>query len=62
MTRYACPFCFRTKPRGYEPSVWSCCGEIGHAIVFAECPSCGAEDLTGSDKCLVCGHQELEPA
>ena len=29
---YECPYCYKTMPSGYEPAMWSCCGEIGHAV------------------------------
>lgn len=30
--KYICPYCGEEKPSGYEPSEWSHCGEVGHAI------------------------------
>ena len=56
MIRYACPFCYKSMPSGYEPSAWSCCGEVGHATVFPECQKCRAEIIDGSSKCAICGH------
>ena len=57
MIRYACPFCYKTVPEGYEPSSYGCCGEVGHVVVFPECPKCQAEILDGSNLCVVCGYQ-----
>jgi hypothetical protein len=44
--KYVCPFCYKTMPSGYEPSGWTCCGEVGHATLVPECPKCGAEDIS----------------
>lgn len=30
--RWCCPYCGKSMPTSYEPSQWSCCGEVGHAI------------------------------
>lgn len=28
-----CPYCGKTAPNGIEPSMFACCGEVGHAIL-----------------------------
>ena len=61
MIRYACPFCYKTMPQGYEPSMWSCCGKTGHATVFPECPKCHAEIVDGNMACVVCGYEHERP-
>jgi len=30
--KWVCPYCGEQKPQGYEPTQWSHCGEVGHAI------------------------------
>lgn len=54
--KYICPFCYKTMPQSYEPSGWSCCGEVGHATILPECPKCGAESLgLPLTPCAICG-------
>lgn len=70
---WLCPYCGKEKPSGYEPSVWGCCGEAGHAVAMPMCPKCGSEmfhrqhrfstergpNLPDADwdECEVCGFQ-----
>lgn len=54
--KYVCPFCYKKMPDSYEPSGWSCCGEVGHATILPECPKCGAENMDLPLRgCEVCG-------
>jgi hypothetical protein len=60
MSGYFCPFCYAKKPASAEPSNWAHCGEVGHAVMFGDCPKCGAElfdsDPSSPGSCVVCGH------
>lgn len=59
--KYVCPFCYKPMPQGYEPSAWSCCGEVGHAIALGACPKCSAEFFDPPKPCEVCGHKLSHP-
>lgn len=58
--KYVCPFCYKVKPQSADPSVWACCGEVGHAIVLPACSKCGAEFFDPPKPCEVCGYQTTQ--
>lgn len=55
MPNYFCPFCYKIKPQGYEPTTWACCGEVGRAVPTTICQKCSAELFDHPKACEVCG-------
>jgi hypothetical protein len=62
-----CPYCYKDSPKGLEPSMWACCGEVGHAVACnvddneGRCTADTSKDDNG-DRCVRCEAKYQEDA